>query len=372
MAAQRISDEQLLEAVKKHGKAGASRVLGTSERNVHARMNRLKGTLPAAALEANPAPKGFATGAVSTLHGPEGDILLQWVKSHAGFDPQAVMDNVKAVLSDLKPLKPIRAPKQCEKRLMTVYPIGDQHVAMYSWAEETGADYDIKIAERLLGAAADHLVALAPASETGLIVNVGDYFHVDNLKHETSRSGNTLDVDTRYAAMIRSGTRMLRTLIDGALLKHRQVYVITAQGNHDDIGALWLALALSFAYEKNPRVHVDTKPGKFHYHRHGKTLIGVTHGDSVKLEQLGGVMSTDRAEDWGATTHRHWLTGHIHQRKVLELRGVMVESFRTLAPADAWAHGAGYRSGRDMHAIVFDTEHGEVARHRFDAGMLAS
>ncbi len=81
-------------------------------------------------------------------------------------------------------------------------------------------------------------------------------------------------------------------------------------------------------------------------------------------------MACDRAEDWGQTKHRHWLCGHVHHSSVTEFPGVTVETFRTLAAADAYAAGHGYRAGRDMRAIVFHREHGEVERHRCDVGMI--
>lgn len=318
-----------------------------------------------------PPPKGFNVKGVSTLHGPDGEVKAQWVKTAVGEkSPEQWTEHVRDALAAVEPLPKVPSPPAGRKDLLTVYPIGDHHVAMYAWGEETGADYDLKIAEQLLVGAVTHLVECAPTSDTAMIVNVGDFFHVDNLRNETSRSHNALDVDTRYQAMIRAGVRMLRAVVELALTKHRRVRIVNACGNHDDIGAMWLSLALSLFYENNPRVEVELKPGKFHYYRHGKVLIGVTHGDSVKLERLQGVMSADRSQDWGETRHRYWLTGHIHQRKVLEDAGVMIESFRTLAARDAWASAAGYRSGRDMTAIVFHAEHGEVARHRVDVGML--
>lgn len=317
-------------------------------------------------------PAGFSAKGVSTLHGPDGEIKAQWVKSVQGqHSPEEWAKIVKDAFSDTEPVKLIKAPKGTVKELLTVYPIGDQHHGMHAWAKETGDDYDLKISSRLLTAAAQHLVDIAPASPYAIIVNVGDFFHVDNLINETARNHNKLDVDTRYAAIIHSGVKMLRAVIESALSKHQTVKVINSPGNHDDIGALWLSLALGCLYEKNPRVVIEQAPGKFHYHRHGKTLIGVTHGDTLRLEVLAGVMATDRAEDWGQTLHRYWLTGHIHHRKVLELAGCMVESFRTLAAKDAWATAGGYRAGRDMNAIVYHAEHGEVARHRFDVTMAA-
>lgn len=319
-----------------------------------------------------PAPDGFSAKGVSTLYGPDGSVKSQWVKAQIDTrTPEEWAKVVKDVFADTAPVKSTHAPKRLNADLLTVYPIGDQHHGMRSWSEETGSDYDIKISAKLLTSAAHHLVAVSPPSQYALIVNVGDFFHVDNLKNETARSGNTLDVDTRYAAMIRSGVAMLRAFITAALAKHQHVKVINACGNHDDIGALWLSLALGCLYDGNVRVDIEQAPGRFHYHQFGKTLIGVTHGDTLKLETLNGIMANDKPAEWGATEHRYWLTGHIHHRKVLELAGCMVESFRTLAARDAWSAAAGYRSGRDMTSIVFSKAHGEMARHRFDVTMAA-
>jgi hypothetical protein len=47
-----------------------------------------------------------------------------------------------------------------------------------------------------------------------------------------------------------------------------------------------------------------------------------------------------------------------------------VETHRTLASTDAWHAGQGYRSEKDMNAIVYHRDHGEIQRTRFDMGML--
>lgn len=319
-----------------------------------------------------PAPEGHEIKGVSTLFGADGSVKAQWVKTRVDEETilRRALEAIRLAFEETPKVRKIAAPRSTNSKLLTVYPIGDHHFGMRSWKPETGADYDIEIASDLLTAAAAHLVDLSPDSETGMIINVGDWFHVDNLKNETSRSGHILDVDTRYAHMIRMGTLLMRAVIERGLVKHKRMRVVCAIGNHDDIGAIWLQQALAMMYEDNPRVSIETKPGKFHYHQHGKVLIGVTHGDTGKPEKLQGVMAADVPEMWGATKFRYWLTGHVHHRKQLEFPGVMWETFRTLAPADAWAAGAGYRSGRDMTSLVLHAEHGEVARHRFDVSML--
>ena len=82
------------------------------------------------------------------------------------------------------------------------------------------------------------------------------------------------------------------------------------------------------------------------------------------------IMATDRQKDWGETDYRYWWTGHIHHDSVKEFAGVKCESFRVLAHVDAYAANAGYRSGRDMKAIILHKEYGEVGRHIINPKML--
>jgi hypothetical protein len=318
-------------------------------------------------------PDGFSVSGVSTMYDQDGNVRAQWVKSKAERDMvlKATMEAAIECFSehDMKVPK-IAAPKSKMKDLLTVYPMGDPHIGMYAWSEETGEDFDLKIAERNLTQAVEKLVADAPASEQALIINVGDFYHSDNQSNRTARSGHQLDVDSRWAKVLRVGIRAMRQCIEATLRKHEKVHVINEIGNHDDHTAQVLTLALAMAYENNPRVTFDESPSRFHYYRFHDILIGVTHGDTVKPDKLGGIMATDKPEDWGATKRRYWYTGHIHTRNVFEVPGCEVESFRTLAGKDAWTASMGYRSGRDMYCIVHHKNYGEIARNRKDILML--
>lgn len=308
----------------------------------------------------------------STLLGPDGEVKLQWVKRLKGqVSIEEVSQIVKETFADTEPVKRIPAPARASNQLLTVIPIGDQHHGMYAWAEESGADYDVAISERLLVSAAAHLVDISPACDTCLIANVGDFFHYDSQRAETPQNRNALDSDTRYAKIIRGGTLMMRTFIECALAKYPNVRVINSPGNHDPVGALWLSLSLGLLYEKNPRVKIDAQPGKFAYHDHGRTMLCVTHGDTIKLDRLASVMAADQPAMWGRTEHRYGITGHTHQDRVVEMPGCRAESFRTLAGRDAWAAAQDYRSGRDMKSIIYHAAHGEVARHTFNVSMMA-
>jgi len=319
-------------------------------------------------------PEPFGIAGISTLYGPDGEKKLQWVKSkrEAEMLLEMALEATKQAFSlpDLK-VPAIPAPTTfVDDDLLIVYPMGDPHIGMYSWAKESGDDFDAEIAERNLVLTMNRLVDCAPPGKQALIVNVGDFFHSDTSDNRTLKSGNVLDVDTRWARVLRIGVRAMRACIEAALRKHETVRVINEIGNHDEHTAQVLTLALGMAYEDNPRVTFDTSPAKYHYYRFGQNLIAVTHGDTVKPEKLGEILAADRKEDWGETTFRYWYTGHIHVRKVFDLPGCIVESFRTLAPKDAWTASMGYRTGRDMYSIAIHRKYGEVERHRADIIML--
>ena len=58
--------------------------------------------------------------------------------------------------------------------------------------------------------------------------------------------------------------------------------------------ACGLNIALKALYEHEPRVKVLDNEAQFQYFTFGKNLIGVTHGDTAKMPDLGSIMATDR------------------------------------------------------------------------------
>ncbi|WP_426287509.1 hypothetical protein [Luteibacter sp. E-22] len=320
-----------------------------------------------------PLPLGQKLRGTSTLIDKRtGEQVMQWVKSNEDAEEQAEIFRAacEAMTAKLPRVKPRVASGAWRDDLLTVYPIGDPHIGMYAWADETGDDWDLAIAERVHCGAMAELVSSAPRSKQAVILNLGDALHYDSLAAVTPRSGHNLDADGRYAKMVSVAVKIIRQCIESALTKHERVHVINLPGNHDETGALWLSVALSHVYENEPRVTIDTNPSVFSYYRWGKVLLGAHHGHACKSDKLPGVMACDRAKDWGETTHRHWLIGHIHHESKKEFSGVSVESFNTLAAKDAYAANGGWRSGRSMQAIVYHAEHGEVARSKVHAAMF--
>lgn len=370
----KYTDDELLAALKEGGsKRAAARLLGVNSSSVMRKVDLLvsRGWSPEHGWT-HTVPQGYRVKGVSTLYGADGVAKAQWVKSQV--DPEAMREALEAgyqaMLSDLPRLPPRPAKGKWDGALLTAYPIGDPHVGMRAWAQECGQDWDLAIAERVHCQAMRALVDASPATESALIVNLGDLLHYDSMAPVTPRSGHLLDADGRYAKVVTVAVRMMRQMIESALEKHRFVHVINAPGNHDETGALWMSIALSNIYEREPRVSIDTNPSVFAYHRWGKCLIGVHHGHTCKPDKLPGVMAADRAKDWGETEHRYWLMGHIHHASMKEYPGVSVESFNTLASRDAYATAGGWRSRESMQAIYLHKEHGEVGRAKVCPAMF--
>ena len=319
-------------------------------------------------------PEGYRLRGTSSLYvAGQAEPAMQWVKTTIDDErrEELLREMIAGLCEALKRESPKPAPKASNLDLCAVYPVGDHHLGMYAWDEEAGGNYDLDEGERLLTGAMKFLTDAMPPAGTGLVVFLGDLFHYDSLESVTPTSKNLLDSDGRYAKMVRTCVRVVRRTVEAALAKHTRVHVIVQPGNHDPSSSIMLAEALSAIYENEPRISVDKSPSPFHYWRHGKCLIGVCHGhETRKLDKLPLLMATDRAQDWGATTYRYWYTGHIHSDKVLDVEGTRVESFRVLPPTDAWAHGKGYRSGREMKALVLHAEHGETMRVSFRPEML--
>lgn len=316
-------------------------------------------------------PQGMHIKGISTLYKIDpatGDKIpaIQWVKSNIDKEDRLkyMGDAIMALVEPLRGTQK-KAPKPKgphRKDILCVYPMGDPHIGMRAWAEDAGEDFDLTIATTNIRSAIDKCVAQAPPSKRALFIPLGDNYHMDNASNTTARSGNNLDVDGRWPKVIRAGIDAMRWCIHRMLEKHEIVDVVVVIGNHDDHSAVMLSLALEVAYENEPRVNILSTANRYHYYRFGRVMIGMTHGDTVKAKDLPGIMATDYAKDWGDTRYRHWYTGHVHHESLKEYRGCTVETMRVLPSADAWHHGAGYRSDRDMRVDVWDAEHGPVQK----------
>jgi hypothetical protein len=310
-------------------------------------------------------PEGHKLKGISALVDGEGNEVLRWVKTAQDLSVADVVENIREAFAEYEgKAEPIALPAVSDIDTMTLYPWADWHMGLYTWREETGANWDLKIAENVIGSHFDELVRRSPPSRVGVILGGGDLIHADNSENRTARSGNALDVDGRFPKVIQTTCRLTVRCIDAALGKHQQVIVRILPGNHDPHASVAIAYFLMAWYRNEPRVQVDIDPSLFWWFRFGKVMLGATHGDNVKIKDMPMLMAHRMAEDWGVTKFRYVHGFHIHHKTVLATEGLgcICETHQTPAPQDAWHFGAGFLSGRSLKSITYHQEYGEISR----------
>jgi hypothetical protein len=246
--------------------------------------------------------------------------------------------------------------------LLNCFVITDFHMGALSWAPETGASWDIDIAEQTLVAWFERAIAQAPNAKTALLAQISDLLHWDGFDAVTPASKHLLDADTRFPKLVRIAIRVLRRVIDMLLAKHERLHIIMADANHDPVSQVWLREWIAVLYENNPRVTVDTSPSPYNAYEFGKVAIFTHHGHKRRVTNVSEVFAAQFREMFGRTKFAYAHTGHLHHIDVKENNLMIVEQHRTLAAPDAYAARGGWVTGRDAKVITYHREYGEVGR----------
>jgi predicted phosphodiesterase len=318
-------------------------------------------------------PDGYRIKGTSALTDAGGNIKLQWVKTDVDNERQLEIMRavVEGMCSEITPLPSVPlAERKTDKKLLNLYTVSDFHLGMLSWADETGDDWDMKIAEGLFAKWFDAAFQMAPDAGTAVINLLGDLAHFDSLDAVTPASGHVLDADTRYQKLVRTMIRMVRRVVEMALVKHPTVKLLVVQGNHDESGMIWMAEMFSTLYDNEPRVFVDTSADVYKMVQHGKTTLFFHHGHKARFDSIEPVMIAKFRKAFGASDYSYAHVGHLHHQKIVESRNMIVEQHRTLAAKDAYASRGGWMSGRSANVITYSSEFGEVGRLTISPEML--
>lgn len=271
------------------------------------------------------------------------------------------LEDIADAFDNITPADPVDAPDGVMDDLLTIYPLFDVHFGMLAWGEETGEDYDTKLASSDMAMAMVKTCALTPDSHTALLIVGGDFFHADNDNAETPASKHKLDVDGRHDRVIDLGVDLLANTIETLLHKHKEVKVKVLRGNHDESAHRVLRVAMSQRYRNEPRVIVDSGKADLFHMSWGVGLIAAHHGDRSKPERLA-LEIADTCPEWSSTSQRYVFTGHVHHAQVKDMGAIQWESLRAFCPRDAYAAGHHYSSRRQMQSITFHKEDGLVLR----------
>jgi len=340
--------------------AAAAKELGCNDYNVRACKKLVESNAAKKGWQKsdNHIPDGYKLKGKSTLLDSDGNAKIQWVKTEVDKERQEEMmrelcDNLK---ENIKPWPVVKAPKKVNADLCSVYTITDYHIGAYSWNEETGADWDIKIAEDTLYKAFGDMINGTPDSEQAVFVQMGDFLHWDGLTSVTPLNRHVLDSDGRYPKLVQVAVETCVRAVEMLLHKHKHVHVVMCEGNHDLTGSVWLQAIMKMAFKKNKRVTVDDSVFPYYSFTWGNVFLGWHHGHLTKIRGLAGkFFSEPRFRGQMANTeHIYISTGHYHTKEVVEVSGVVIERHPTLNARDAYGARGFEHSQRGALAITYD------------------
>ncbi|WP_425639897.1 oxidoreductase [Agrobacterium radiobacter] len=309
-------------------------------------------------------PAGHVVKGVSALVDAEGRVIQQWQKTAVDAVQRdlAMRAAVDAFKDELPRAVPVAAPTGTKADLLNFYAVTDAHLGALSWREETGADWDLVIAEKLIIDWFAAAIELAPPAEVGVLAQMGDLAHYDGMESKTPTSGHILDADSRFQKVVRVIIRILRRVVSMLLSKHNRLHIIMADANHDPASGAWLREMFAAFYDDEPRVTVDSTASTYYVVEHGKTSLFVHHGHRRNIGNVDSVFAGKYREIYGRTQFSYAHLGHLHSDELKTTNLMKVERHETLAAPDAYAANGGWLSGRSAKVITYSARHGEVSR----------
>lgn len=212
---------------------------------------------------------------------------------------------------------------------------------------ETGMAVDPQKQVDLANEVVDRLISYLPNFNISRILfPVGNDFFNSNNSEMTTAHGTPQTDDARWHRTFSLGAKLVVGIID-KLSQFAPVDVVIVPGNHDEERIWYLGEYLQAWYHKNPNVDVDNRPQKRKYYTFEKVLLGLTHGYSEKIGELGSLMAYEVPQLWAQSKYREWHLGDKHHKvdmilKTKELEnGVVVRILRSLAIPSVWEFDKG-------------------------------
>lgn len=252
--------------------------------------------------------------------------------------------------------------------LCAVINLYDAHISSLSSKLDTGIDSDTDSSIKKFEKCFDELLTTTEAFLPEIIIfPIGNDFLHENSVYNTTKKGTKLDVSGNHFDNFIKGLTLLRRCIDKCSQISR-VYVPLIPGNHDTDVSNYLASALEEIFRDNPNVEIDSRRITRKYFKYGQNLIGFTHGENIKMDQLPLIMAVEQPQHFAETSERIWLTGHVHHLQTKEFPGVSVRSLRGLADTDKWHFDNGFIGAKKQGSVML-FQHDEGLKSEFSCNI---
>jgi hypothetical protein len=257
----------------------------------------------------------------------------------------------------------------CIDEHLLVVDIADLHIGKLASDSETKDEYNVDIAvDRATKGVAGILSKAKGFNIDKILFVIGnDVLHVDN-SFKTTTSGTPQDVSGMWFDNYKIARKLYVSILE-SLVKIADVHVVHNPSNHDYVTGYMLADSVYSWFRQHPNITFDISNAHRKYFKYGVNLIGTSHGDGGKLEQLPLIMANEAKEEWSQTDWRYIYLHHLHHKKQFKFHagndyhGVTVEYLRSPSGTDSWHHKKGFSlAPKAVEAFVHHKEYGQVAK----------
>ncbi len=267
--------------------------------------------------------------------------------------PKFVQDGVEALMNNwtgAQKVPSIKRRKTHSKPHMLEISLFDAHFGKLAWADETGEDYNLKIAESIYLNAVDDLLDRSSVFDVDRIIYpIGqDFFNVDNWKGETANGTLVESTDDRFTKIFTTGVDAIKW----SLMRCREVapvHIVWSPGNHDRSTSWYLCKTIEqYCIGAGIKdVTFDLGPDQRKYELYGNSLIGFTHSCDEKMSDLPLIMAKEEKKLWAEAEYHQWHVGHYHKKK--EMKFIAGDTFNgvgvTILPSLTATDSFHYRNG---------------------------
>jgi hypothetical protein len=248
-----------------------------------------------------------------------------------------------------------------DEHLFVIDP-ADVHIGKLAKSFETGEDYDNQIAVQRVREGVEGLLEKAKGFRIDKILFVGgnDILHIDTPKRTTT-SGTDQDTDGMWYTNFLIAKELYIEILT-RLIQVADVHFVFNPSNHDYTHGFFLADVIQTYFKDCKNITFDCSIAHRKYYVYHQNLIGTTHGDGGKMDNLPLTMAHE-SPDWSSCKHKYIYIHHFHHKISKDYMGVCVEALRSCSGADSWHHRNQYQHApKAIEGFVHHPLHGQIAR----------
>lgn len=251
--------------------------------------------------------------------------------------------------------------KQDDEHLLMIDP-ADIHIGKLAESFETGEDYNNQIAVKRVREGVEGILHKARGFRVDKILFVGgnDILHIDTPRRMTT-SGTPQDTDGMWYSNFLIAKQLYIEVLS-RLLQVADVHFVYNPSNHDYTHGFFLADVIQTYFRDCSNITFDCSIAHRKYFVYGENLIGTSHGDGGKTQDLPLTMAHE-SPDWSSCKHKYFYIHHFHHKVSKDYMGVCVEALRSPSGTDSWHHRNQYQHApKAIEGFIHHPKFGQIAR----------